>query len=653
MMSALSPCISFVFILLISRASGFSWRESILAAAVVWGLLLTIITEALSALGALSYPMVLASWLLSGAALAVLYLWFFMDKGLISMSVRPVASAPLQYVLPIGFIVSLTGLIAFVAPPNNYDSMTYHLGRVVHWIQNHGVQHYPTNIDRQLFMPPWAEFAMTHFYLLSGDDRLANAVQWLSMLGSIAGVSLIAKQLGGDRDCQVLASLVAVCLPMGILQASSTQSDYVVTFWLVCFVYYVVRILRLLEEHLSIWPQGILAGVSLGLAFLTKSTAYLVTPPFLVWLTVALARKLGIKSLMIVLTISVIALVINFGHYVRNFEVFGSPLAPPSRISQHTTISVITDGGVSPGISRFASSLIRNTALEMATPSYKGRRIVEVAVEKLELMLRLERGDRGFRLPPLQNHEDFAGNPIHLLLIALGGAASFCLAKRGRPSMIQYYLLSLLAGYLVLCLFLRWNVYVTRIHLPLFVLWSAAIATALSEPVFARARSYIIVFLLVTSQYALFYNESRPLIGAKSIFALPRLEQYFRNSHPGIIIQYSYAASLLKDKRCAQVGLWLDEDSWEYPLWILLNGRGDDVLRIEHIRVNNESARVSLRGGASNFVPCGLVVVETNEMPDQIIEGARAYSKTWMGDKVAVYQLENDPLQRARISGKS
>ena len=85
----------------------------------------------------------------------------------------------------------------------------------------------------------------------------------------------------------------------------------------------------------------------------------------------------------------------------------------------------------------------------------------------------------------------------------------------------------------------------------------------------------------------------------------------------------------------------------------MLSGREGDGLRIEHIRISNQSARVSLRGGASNFVPCGLVVVETNEMPDQIIEGDRPYSKTWMGDKVAVYQLENDPLQRARVSGKS
>ena len=383
MLSALSPCISFVLILLISRASSLSWRESILSAAVIWGLLLTIITEALSALGALSYPTVLVSWLLSATALAVLYLWFFMDKGLISKSVRPVVSAPLLFVLPVGFIVALTGLITFVAPPNNYDSMTYHLGRVVHWIQNHSVQHYPTNIDRQLFMPPWAEFAITHFYVLSGGDRLSNGVQWFSMLGSLTGVSLIAKQLGGSKESQILAALIAACLPMGILQASSTQTDYVVTFWLVCFVFYVLLILELIKNQSTFWPHTIFAGISLGLAFLTKPTACLLAAPFLAWLSLSLARKFGLRSVKILLAISVMAVVINLGHYIRNLEVFGSPLGPPSNTSGLTTVSVISHGEFSRMISRFASSLIRNTALEMPMSFYYGNRIVEVAVREI------------------------------------------------------------------------------------------------------------------------------------------------------------------------------------------------------------------------------------------------------------------------------
>jgi hypothetical protein len=651
MMSALSPCISFVLILLISRASSFSWRESILAAAVVWGLLLTIITEALSALGALSYTTILTSWLLSGAALAVLYLWFFMDKGLIPVSVRNAGSASPLFVLPIGFIVSLTGLVALIAPPNNYDSMTYHLGRVVHWIQNHSVQHYPTNIDRQLFMPPWAEFAITHFYVLSGGDRLANSIQWLSMLGSIVGVSLIAKQLGGNRDCQALASLVAVCLPMGILQASSTQADYVVTFWLVCFAYYVLLLLQEWQNRLSLWSPLILAGTSLGLAFLTKPTAYILAFPFLIWLSVALTRKLGGRSLQIMLAIASIAVVINLGHYIRNFELFGSPLGPPSHISGLTIGTVMTQGEFRPVLSSFASSLIRNTALEMATTSYYGNRMVEVVVEKVEIALRVNGGNGRFSLQPMNavarpNHEDFAGNPIHLLLIGFCGAVMIGRFKRGSRSIANSYALSLLAGYLMLCLFLKWNIYITRLHLPLFVLWSATIATVLSDPVFARVRIYGIVLLLVTSQHVLFFNLTRPLIGAQSIFALPRLEQYFRNSQPGIFTQYSYVASVLKDMQCSQIGLWLGnkQDGWEYPLWIMLRDRKIDGLRIEHVHMRNQSARVSLRGEMDNFVPCGIVLVETNEMPHQIIEGGSAYSKIWMSDNVAVYEGPKDRL---------
>ena len=294
----------------------------------------------------------------------------------------------------------------------------------------------------------------------------------------------------------------------------------------------------------------------------------------------------------------------------------------------------------------------------MSTPFYYGNRIVEVAVEKLEIMLRLEGDDRNFRLSPLQNHEDFAGNPIHLLLIVLCGAALLGAAKRGGASIIQWYVLSLFIGYLVLCFYLQWNIWITRLHLPLFVLWAAAIATTLSGTVLARARTYVIVLLIVTSQFALFYNEARPLVGARSIFTVPRLEQYFRN-RPDHQAPYTYAATLVQDKRCAEIGLWLEGNTYEYPLWILLNVVGADRVRVEHVRVSNESSKASLHGGVNNFAPCVLVVVAVAERPGQITEADRTYSKIWSttvtiktissksitGTKyntVAVYELEKD-----------
>jgi hypothetical protein len=48
-------------------------------------------------------------------------------------------------------------VLALITPPNMYDSMTYHMSRVVHWIQNGSLAHYPTSIGRQLFLPPGAE----------------------------------------------------------------------------------------------------------------------------------------------------------------------------------------------------------------------------------------------------------------------------------------------------------------------------------------------------------------------------------------------------------------------------------------------------------------------------------------------------------------
>jgi hypothetical protein len=52
--------------------------------------------------------------------------------------------------------------------------------------------------------------------------------------------TLIAKQqLGANQTGQLIAAVFVATIPMGILQASSTQNDYVLSFWLICFVYFI------------------------------------------------------------------------------------------------------------------------------------------------------------------------------------------------------------------------------------------------------------------------------------------------------------------------------------------------------------------------------------------------------------------------------
>jgi hypothetical protein len=658
MSAAIVPFISLFFVVLIFRQFGSPWRESILDAAVLWGLLLTGITEILSFGGGLIYPWILTSWLLCGTVSALFYVRIRKGSGVNSWSVLPTTSLPLSLLLPIGFIVSVTGFIAFVAPPNSGDSHTYHLSRVMHWIQNHGVQHYPTSIVRQLFSPPWAEFATLHLYVLSGGDRLVNGVQWLSMVGSLLGVSLIAKQLGGDRKCQLLAALVVACVPIGILQASSTQNDYVVTFWLVCFAYYVLLVVDAIQIQGSFWRASVLAGISMGLAILTKATAYFYVFPFAIWLSFVGLRGLGAKYIKMLLAIGVIALLINLGHYVRNFEMFGSPLTPVSSREVHA------NSAHSPGL--ILSNVLKNLAwdLAMPTPFDAANHTIQTGIAHLHRLLGVDVNDKNttfpgqkFILMTLRPNEDYAGYPGHLLLIGVCLGWLGVVGPRGW-SLGKIYMGSLLGGYFLFCLLVKWEPWNSRLHLPFFVLCSASVATMMSHSVFSRMRTYVIVLLVVTSQYPLFLNYARPLIGSRSglgvpsILSAPRADQYF-TFEPDRFSPYGQAAKLLHKQGCMQIGLWLshrrkdDEYAWEYPFWVLLKFGSNDRLRIEHVNVINESAKKNLLVRFREFEPYAIVTVSRygdEVKPSRISTGDKTYSMIWQEGIVAVYQrLKDEP----------
>src|SRR2546426_7647634 len=58
---------------------------------------------------------------------------------------------------------------SLLTPTMNWDSLTYHLPRVMHWIQQGSVRHYPTACISQIQMGPWAAFVQTHLILRSEE----------------------------------------------------------------------------------------------------------------------------------------------------------------------------------------------------------------------------------------------------------------------------------------------------------------------------------------------------------------------------------------------------------------------------------------------------------------------------------------------------
>ncbi len=130
-------------------------------------------------------------------------------------------------VLPLMILFVLAAVSALAYRPNNWDSMTYHLARVAHWIQHRSVAPYPTAIWRQNLLTPGAEYLLLALQVVSGTDRLAALVQLSSWMILAAAVVPLARTFGAPRGVARAGAVIVGAAPMAILQASSTQNDLV------------------------------------------------------------------------------------------------------------------------------------------------------------------------------------------------------------------------------------------------------------------------------------------------------------------------------------------------------------------------------------------------------------------------------------------
>jgi hypothetical protein len=630
---------SWIGLFLIFRAGGQDWRTSILIASIFWGVILTLITELLSPFELLTFLWLVALWGSVAITLAVIFDRMqrrtSFPKQLPSFTKLERPSVLMLWAVIL--IFAIIGVIAFVAPPNTDDSMTYHMARVVHWEQNHSIAHYPTQILRQLVLPPWAELAILHLQVLSGGDRFANFVQWSSVVGGLFGVSLIAKELGADVRGQILSVVVCATLPMAILQASSTQNDAAVAFWLICLVY-LLLVMRRRQE----WFCPYLAGMSLGLALLTKATAYLLAPPFLIWFGVHLLRTIRWRAWKPISIIAVTALVLNLGYYTRNIRAFGHPLNPGP-------IDVFDNLNETISASEIFSNALRGLSLHGVVPSGRLTDVVQRVVLAVHQYLNIDvndprttLSDTDFHLVGLSPlHEDTVGNPIHLILIVVFTIILVALWRGRKWRVVTIYSLCVPIGLLSIALYLKWAPWIARYHLPSFMLWSPVVGLMLATFLKKWVGNVIAVVLLVAAVPWVLFNQSRPLLGEvarsletdKSIIKRSRVSGYFQA--PELEELYSGAADFVRSQGCTQIGLDIGNNAPEYQYWILLKKNWDNDVRIEH--VNTPPYVSALVQRFPEFRPCAVIGVDKSDEQTVISNVSEPYHRAWWMPPVAVF----------------
>ncbi|GAA0714900.1 hypothetical protein Drose_02125 [Dactylosporangium roseum] len=559
-------------------------RSALIRAGIVIGGVAVLLAELLSALGALHRLWIVLAWLLvaSGGALLlhrrravppIPRSW----SSWASWARKYWESAPLAERLAAGalgvlFLADL--LVALVAPPNNFDSQTYHLPKIEHWVARGDVGFYPTVIDRQLAMAPGAEYLLLHLRLLTGGDGLYNLVQFAAAVGGALIASRITAQLGGDRRAQLLAALVFGTTPMVLLEATSTQTDLVVALWVGSVATLVLDELR----RPTSWLSMLMLGTAAGLTLLTKATGLLAVGPLLVvWFFAQLRlgrwRAVGrplLGTLVIVFCMAALA-----GPYLARVQTaYDHPLGPDHlresiSMQRHDPASVLINA-------------LRITETALQTPLGP---VGSGAVKSLASLLGVDPSARDITYwnstypytswPP---DEDRVSFPVQGALVLIGALA---LLMRRSPAVVRLYAALFWLAVLAYVVMVKWQPWGNRLIMfllllgtPLAALWVNGVLRWSADR--RRAVSWLTAAVLAAGTlaggFAVAYGWPRRLVGHGSVFTSSELDQRFIR-RPEWQADYVWAADAVKAAGARRVGLLQGYNTWEYPWWVLLSGR--------------------------------------------------------------------------------
>lgn len=602
-MLALFPLLVYLglFLLLGNLQPEPDWRRAALRAAILWGCILTAIIELLSLPHAIQPAALVGAWGLAGILVAVVAVsWIRRGHAFQFPPLRwPDHGGAVGILVGISVVVLITGVVAWFAPPQTWDSLNYHMSRVAHWAQNRSVAPFATGIETQNSRTPWSEFAVLNLYVLGGGDRLVNFVQWSVMILSLIGVSTIARDLGAPPVGQWLAAAFVASLPMGMIQASSTTTDYVVAFWTVCLAAEWAGLFRRTVGK-SALVYGSLAA---GLGALSKPTALAFMLPFVILIAAWAFKHWRARDLLPWAAVAALAVLgINSGHLLRTYQVYGS-LIEGEQFGVHAN-QVLDGKGV-------VSVALRNVAMQLGTPSPYVNKAIYQSVLTIHEWMSLDPNDPRttsagrFAVRPPQTSEDLASNSLQAYALVVVFLVLF-LNWRAYEWMLAPYALALIAAFLVFSAAFKWQIFGVRYELPLFVLGGPIAGLILARPRPRSLPAILAIVLIGTSWPWLLRIDSRPLLPAPgssvgSILVQPRTDLYFANG-PYLERPYRSMVSQIKEERCRSVGLSLSGNGAEYPLWVLLGAPSND-LRVEWLVGGTASARYS----PPDFVPCAVI----------------------------------------------
>ena len=447
-----------------------------------------------------------------------------------------------------------------IYPPNNWDSMTYHMARVAHWVMNESIEPYPTHVYRQIYQPPLAEWIIAQVCILNKADYFSNVIQLLFLLATLGVVNQIMLQFNTSKKTRIWASIIAFTTPSVFLQATSTQNDIVVAFFLLSCILFFIQYIK--ESTIK---NALLIGLAIGLAIITKGTAFVYLIPIILFCGAYLIYFIFKKEKSIIsisfqmIVVVIVTLTIGFNHYHRNFKLSGDIFGASDDHYFNKNISIKSTG----------VGILKNIGNHFSTPLTSS--ITNQVVEKAHLMTQIPINKEDysyngihFKLNEWNHNEDEVSNVFQVLLFL--GVCLFVLLNwknRNRPLLLST--IFSLVTFLFFTFILKWQPWHIRLQVPLFFLFAIPVSIVLEKIKLTKLTYSILAISIVYCFILALVNPNRPLIkNAKQAKLSTRFEKYFI-AMPPYLKEYKFLRYKLIKKMNTN---WdVHGDTWDYPIY--------------------------------------------------------------------------------------
>lgn len=500
-------------------------------------------------------------------------------------------------------------VLAWNTVPYNWDSMTYHLPRIMQWAQNKSVAHYLTHDVRQLTSPVLAEFVNLQVYLLTGKvDNIFNLLQCFSFIANAILVFHITQKLKVSKQYCWLSMLLFVSMPIVFGEALSTQVDQFAAIFLLIFVYYILDLIE--DTHKLLWNKEnifyvIILSLCIGLGYLAKPSVMFGMVFFAIWLlVVSIARKDVLKDVVYLIVLAVIIIVMIIApEILRNIETFhaiSSPVAGARQlVGTLNPLYLIVNG-------------LKNYTMNLPNIYVDFEALVQHGVYWIAYILGVNIHDHSIaedgkefylHLPATYGH-DTAINPTIVIFATI---ALFCLMlrkiKREKYDVADWFSVVAIGVFLFFCIILRWEPFVTRYMLSYLALLCPVVAIWLwkfkdvNKAAFIAGMIWFICIVELTDLVGYHVNIAK---GQDNSIA-----DYFvvNERH---IEEYNVIKDTLEEMDFNSIGLYMAMAIvYEYPIWTMV----DSDVRIEPILVENDTTKYE----DDSFIPEVIIVMYNDE----------------------------------------